>query len=100
MNDKWYSNSLNDRDIGELVKVYAKIANAYHTDVKSSVLKLDLMLETRGMTSTYIKSAEDISTLLEKTKASEVSDLKGKVIESYWALNGNLKGISINKNLI
>ena len=100
MSDKWYSNSLNKDKIRELIKLYARINQAYHIDTKGSVLKLELTLETRGMTSTYIKSLEDISTLLKRTKASEVSNLKGKVIESYWALNGNLQGISVNENLI
>jgi len=97
MKDKWYSNSLNEGSIRELIKVYARIDQAYMQD---SVLKLELNLETRGMTSTYMRSLEDISALLERTKASEVSDLKGKVIESYWVLNGDLKGISVNENLI
>ncbi len=98
MENKWYSNGLSYKNTGSLIKLYGKINWA--TFLSEDKVKLDLRLENRAMTSTILESSQGIEELLKRTNASDISNLGGKVIETYWSLNGNLQCISVNENLV
>jgi len=98
MEDKWYSNGLCYKDTALLIKLYGKINWA--TRLGEDKVKLDLRLENRAMTSTIVESSQGIEELLKRTNVSDISNLSGKVIETYWNLNGHLQCVSINENLV
>jgi len=101
MSAKWYSDGLTAEEAEKLQKRYAKIEKPVYgvNDNDVLALKFSLSYENGNGTSWHLTKPTDIKALLIITKAYEVSELEGKVIEVFT--DGNLlRGLSVNESLI
>jgi hypothetical protein len=101
MKNKWYSEGLTEKDVKSLEKRYAKIKRAEYGINERIGLSLTITLDLETGHSSFIitNDQKDIYNLLKETRAINVNNLEGKIIETF--LDRNLiKTISVNENLI
>lgn len=105
MADKWYSNGLLEKDAERIGATFGKIKQPVYgiTDRNQLALQFGLNLANGTGTNWQLSDSKDIKELLKRTKAYEVSELEGKVVEAYvegGPVSGILRGISVNEMLI
>ncbi len=100
--DKWYSRNVKPKEAAKLSRVYGLVASAgIELSDNGRWLELNLSLDLEnGQGQLESLVGADIVRFFRETGRSRVRDLKGIVVEAYYAEDAAFRCISVNKNLV